>query len=101
MADNTLAHRAQNATTTETMQLPPSAPPVNHGKTQAAWVTCWLIVIGGTVAGLGVAFAWVWMFWAGLGICVLGLVIGGVMKSMGFGQGGAATIAREKTHGGH
>ena len=101
MADNTLAHRAQNATTTEAMHLPPTAAPTNHGKTLAAWVTSWVIVAGGTIAGLAVAFAVVWLFWVGIGICLAGLVAGWVLKSMGYGQGGAATLARQKEHGGH
>ena len=45
MADNTLAHRAQNATRTETMHLPPTAAPTNHGKTLAAWFTTYAVVI--------------------------------------------------------
>src|SRR6188768_293429 len=101
MADNTLAHRAQNATVTESVHLPPSAAPTNHGKTLAAWVTCWTIVIGGTLAGLAVAFALVWGFWVGLGICVAGIVAGLVLKSLGYGQGGEQTIARQKANGGH
>ena len=67
MADNTLAHRAQNATTTETMHLPPTAAPTNHGKTLAAWVTTYSVVIAFTIAGLGVLFAMVWLFWVGIG----------------------------------
>lgn len=101
MADNTLAHRAQHATTTEAVHLPPSAAPTNHGKTFAAWFTCWTIVIGGTIAGLAVAFALVWLFWVGIGICLAGIVIGLVLRSMGYGQGGAITVAREKENGGH
>jgi len=101
MADNTLAHRAQHATKTESVHLPPSAAPTNHGKTLAAWVTCWTIVIGGTIAGLAVAFALVWGFWVGIGICLAGIVAGLVLKAMGYGQGGEQTIARQKANGGH
>ncbi|WP_456844699.1 HGxxPAAW family protein [Cellulomonas sp. P5_C6] len=101
MADNTLAHRAQNATTTEAMHLPPTAAPTNHGKTLAAWFTTYSVVIAFTIAGLGVAFALVWLFWVGIALVVLGLVIGKVLQSSGYGQGGAKTRARAARTGGH
>ena len=45
MADDTLAHRAQNVTVTEKLHLPPTAAPTNHGKTVAAWFTTYAVVI--------------------------------------------------------
>lgn len=101
MADNTLAHRAQNATKTETVHLPPSAPPTNHGRTLAAWVTTWVVVAGGVVAALGVVAAEPWIFWTGLGVVAGGLVLGKVLQVLGYGQGGAATLARQARTGGH
>lgn len=101
MADDTLAHRAQNATVTETVQLPPSSPPANHGKTIAAWTTTWVVVAGGVVAAIGMVLSLVWLFWVGIGLCIAGLVVGKVLSVLGYGQGGAATIARQKAHGGH
>ena len=101
MADNTLAHRAQNATRTETMHLPPTAAPTNHGKTVAAWFTKYAVVITFTIAGLGVLFAMVWLFWVGLGLLVASLVIGKVLQASGYGQGGAKTRARQARTGGH
>ncbi|MFC8191627.1 HGxxPAAW family protein [Cellulomonas sp. NPDC057328] len=101
MADHSLAHRAQHQTPTETVHLPPSTPPTNHGKTVAAWTTTWTIVLGALVAALGVAFALVWLFWVGMGVIVLGIVLGKVLQVLGHGQGGAATLAREKRRGGH
>ena len=65
MADRTLAHRAQNVTVTEKLNLPPTAAPTNHGKTVAAWFTTYAVIIAFTVAGLGVAFALTWLFWVG------------------------------------
>lgn len=101
MADNTLAHRAQHATTTEAMHLPPTAAPTNHGKTVAAWVTTYSVVIAFTIAGLGVLFAMVWLFWVGLALVVLGLVAGKVLQASGHGQGGEKTRARAARTGGH
>ena len=101
MADHSLAHRAQNPTRTETMHLPPTSAPTNHGRTVAAWTTTWVVVLGGVVAGLGVALTVAWLFWAGLGVVAAGLVLGKVLQVLGHGQGGAASLARAQRHGGH
>ncbi|MGY4642284.1 HGxxPAAW family protein [Cellulomonas sp. URHB0016] len=101
MADQSLAHRAQHATRTETVHLPPSAPPTNHGKTLAAWVTTYGVVGGAVVMGVAMTFAIVWLVWVGLGVIVASLVLGKVLQVLGHGQGGAATRAREARSGGH
>lgn len=101
MVDNSLAHRAQNPTRTETIHLPPTTAPTNHGRTVAAWTTTWVVVLGGVVAALGVTFTLVWLFWAGMGVIALGVVLGKVLQLLGHGQGGAATIARAQRRGGH
>jgi len=101
MADQSLAHRAQHPTRTETIHLPPSAPPTNHGKTFAAWFTTYGVVAGFTIAGLAMAFAVVWLVWVGLAICVVTVILGKVLQVLGHGQGGAATLARQARSGGH
>ncbi|MBO9567515.1 MULTISPECIES: HGxxPAAW family protein [Cellulomonas] len=101
MTDHSLAHRAQHPTRTETVHLPPSTPPTNHGRTVAAWTTTWVVVAGALVAALGVAFALVWLFWVGMAIAVGGLVLGKVLQLLGHGQGGAATLARARRRGAH
>jgi hypothetical protein len=101
MADHSLAHRAQNPTRTESVHLPPSAAPTNHGRTVAAWTTTWVVVAGGLVAALAVTFAVVWLFWVGLAVCLVGVVLGLVLRSAGFGQGGAKTLERQARTGGH
>ena len=101
MADDSLAYRAQNATRTETMHLPPTAAPTNHGKTVAAWFTTYAVVITFTIAGLGVLFAMTWLFWLGLGLLAASLVVGKVLQASGYGQGGDKTRARQARTGGH
>jgi len=101
MADNTLAHRAQHPTVTEAVHLPPTAAPKNHGHTIAAWTTTWVVVAGALFAALSMVFAQVALVWTGLGVCLLGLVLGKVLQVLGYGQGGAATLARQKARGGH
>ena len=67
-------------------QLPPSSPPGNHGRTRAAWATASIVLGGALVAAVGVAFATPWVFWVGLGIVIVGVVVGKVMQVLGLGQ---------------
>jgi len=101
MADRTLAHRAQNVTVTEKLNLPPTAAPTNHGRTVAAWFTTYSVIIAFTLAGLGVAFALEWLFWVGLGLVAVSLIVARLLVAAGYGQGGAKTRARQASHGGH
>ncbi|WP_129336197.1 HGxxPAAW family protein [Cellulomonas endophytica] len=96
MVDNSLAHRAQNVTRTEAVHLPKAVPPTNHGHTTAAWTTVWFVLGGAVVASVATIFALVWLFWVGMGVIAVGLVLGRVLKSAGFGQGGERTKAKEE-----
>jgi hypothetical protein len=89
--------RAETGQRMETLRLPPAAPPTNHGQTTAAWTTTLIVLVGATVAGLGMIVATVWLFWVGLGVTILGLVVGKVMQVLGHGQGGARTLAAQRS----
>lgn len=80
----------------ETAYLPPSAPPMNHGATTAAWTTTVLTITGFLVAAIGMVLAISPLFWAGVVITVLGLVVGKVLQALGHGQGGDKTLAKER-----
>jgi hypothetical protein len=57
----------------------------HHGSTPAAWTAVTLILIAFLVGGIGlVAGSWV-VFWAGVALGVVGLVVGMVMQAMGMG----------------
>jgi len=101
MADNSLAHRAQHPTRTEPMNLPPKAPPTNHGHTVAAWTTTWVVVTGAVVVALAMVLELLWLVWVGAVLMLLGLVLGKVLQLMGYGQGGAQTRARQRGRAGH
>ncbi|MFM9135169.1 MAG: HGxxPAAW family protein [bacterium] len=71
-----------------------SAENDNHGQTPAAWTTVIIIMLAFVVGTLGVMLGnWV-MFWVGVGMVVLAVVIGKVMQSMGLGAPG--TSARDR-----
>ena len=72
----------------ELAHLPVASPPRNHGHTVAAWVLVILVLLGAVVAGLALMGDMLWLFWTGLGIVALGVVLGRVLKMLGFGQPG-------------
>lgn len=71
---------------TEKAYLPVASPPRNHGHTTAAWVTVTVVIVGSVAASLGVLFGLPGLFWVGMGVVVLGVVLGRVLKMLGFGQ---------------
>lgn len=71
---------------TEKVHLPVASPPRNHGHTTAAWVTVIVVMAGAVVSSLAVMFAMPWLFWTGVGVILLGLVAGRVLKMLGMGQ---------------
>lgn len=89
--------RAETGQRTETLRLPPAAPPTNHGQTSAAWTTTLIVLVGATIAAVGMIVALAWLFWVGLGVVVLGVVTGKVMQVLGHGQGGARTVAAQRS----
>ena len=72
----------------ETAHLPVASPPRNHGHTVAAWVLVALVLVGAVVAGLALMGDILWLFWTGRAVVVLGVVLGRVLKMLGFGQPG-------------
>lgn len=70
----------------ERARPPVAAPPANHGHTTAAWVTVSLVVVGALVAAAAVVAAQGWLFWLGIGVVVVGVVVGLVLRALGLGQ---------------
>lgn len=80
MADKPLDGSAERA------HLPEVAPPTNHGHTTAAWVTVSVVLVGAVVAAAAVVAAMPWLFWAGIAVIVVGVVLGLVLRALGLGQ---------------
>jgi hypothetical protein len=57
----------------------------DHGSTPAAWTAVTIIMVAFLVGGLGVLIAQPWVFWAGVVLAVVGVVVGKVMQMMGTG----------------
>jgi hypothetical protein len=71
---------------TERTHLPVASPPRNHGHTTAAWVLVVVVLIGAVVSAVAVMVAQPVLFWVGLGIVLVGVILGRVLKMLGFGQ---------------
>ena len=59
--------------------------PHQHGSSVAAWTAVSVITLGFIVGGVGIWLASPVMFYVGVGLCVLGVVVGKVLALMGFG----------------
>lgn len=84
----------------EHVRPPVAAPPANHGHTLAAWVTVALVMAGGVLAAAGVLSGHAALFWAGLAVVVIALVVGRALKAFGFGQpepSGPASSSKEES----
>jgi hypothetical protein len=67
-----------------------SAEHDDHGSTPAAWTAVTIIMIAFVVGGVGVLIAQPWVFWAGVVLTVIGIVVGKVMQMMGMGATSAS-----------
>lgn len=57
----------------------------NHGNTPAAWTAVLIALAGFLVGGVGLMATIMPLFWAGLIMQPLALIVGVVMSRMGFG----------------
>ena len=63
-----------------------SADDNDHGSTPAAWTAVSIILLGMTISGFALWHASATAFWAGLGVCLAGSIVGKVMQSLGYGK---------------
>jgi hypothetical protein len=62
-----------------------SAEHDDHGSTPAAWTAVTIIMIAFVVGGVGVLIANAAVFWAGVVLAFVGIIVGKVMQMMGMG----------------
>lgn len=65
-----------------------------HGNTVAAWTGVFIMLIGTTIAAVGNVIFNDVIFYAGIGVVVLGLIVGIILRLAGFGKNGK----RSKDH---
>ena len=64
----------------------PEIAPHNHGRTVAAWVTNTGLVIAAILAAVGIAIPAHAVTFTGIGLAVLSLAAGAVLRALGYGQ---------------
>jgi hypothetical protein len=57
----------------------------HHSNTPAAWTGVTFILIGFVVGGIGLVVGSAWLFWIGVILTPIGLIVGKVMQKMGLG----------------
>lgn len=62
---------------------------IGHGNTPAAWTCVLIMMAGGLISSIGFIIASVLWFCIGLGVMVLGLIVGFILKKAGYGVGGS------------
>lgn len=63
----------------------------DHGSTPAAWTTVVIITLAFTVSTLAVVLGNWPMFWAGVGLVVVGAIVGKAMQAAGLGKSAPAS----------
>lgn len=84
MATNTAANNAPAID-------PMHAEAAGHGNSVAAWSAVGIMLVGTLIGCVGFTTANIAILAAGVGVIVLGLIVGAVMKAAGYGVGGSKT----------
>ena len=58
----------------------------DHGHTVAAWTGVTIIMVAFLVGAYGVVIAQPTVFWVGIGLIAVGVVVGKVLALMGYGK---------------
>lgn len=59
-----------------------------HGNSPAAWTAVIIMLIGFAIGTFAFFNEIVWLVWASVGLVLVGLVAGAVLKKLGYGVGG-------------
>jgi type IV secretory pathway TrbD component len=58
----------------------------HHGNTPAAWTGVLIILVGFVLGGIGLIVDNWWVFWIGVALWPIALIVGTVMARMGMGS---------------
>ncbi|MBG6224896.1 hypothetical protein IWX63_001458 [Arthrobacter sp. CAN_A2] len=70
---------------------------IGHGNSPAAWTCVLIMLVGAAIASFAYILAstegnhdfGTLLFWGGIGIMVVGLIVGFIMRKIGYGVGGS------------
>jgi hypothetical protein len=57
----------------------------HHGNTPAAWTGVTLVLLAFVVGGIGLVIGSMTVFWIGVALAPLGVIVGKIMQKMGLG----------------
>jgi hypothetical protein len=57
----------------------------HHGNTPAAWTGVLIVLLGFSVGGIGLVIGSEMLFWIGVALAPLGVIVGKVMQKIGLG----------------
>ncbi|MDQ4489630.1 HGxxPAAW family protein [Sinomonas sp. ASV486] len=77
--------RSSQAGTNEVMH----GEDLGHGNSPAAWTCVFIMMLGSIVSCIAFAIANTPVFWAGIVVIAIGLVVGWAMRRAGYGVGGS------------
>ena len=63
----------------------------NHGNTPAAWTAVVVALLGFLVGGIGLMVGSMTMFWIGVALAPVALVVGSILSKMGYGSAGTTS----------
>ena len=66
-----------------------------HGHSPAAWTAITIMLIGFSIGTAAFYFEQAWLVWASVGLVLVGLLVGAVMKRVGYGVGGSKVTVKE------
>jgi hypothetical protein len=58
----------------------------HHGNTPAAWTGVTIVLLGFLVGGIGLALENMTMFWIGVALGPIGVIVAVIMSKMGLGE---------------
>lgn len=56
-----------------------------HGNSPAAWTAVVIMLVAFVIGTVAFFFAIEWLVWASVGLVLVGLIVGWIMKRMGYG----------------
>jgi membrane protein YdbS with pleckstrin-like domain len=59
-----------------------------HGNSPAAWVAVIIMLVAFAIGTFAFWFDQAWLVWASVGLLIVGLIVGLVLKVLGYGVGG-------------
>lgn len=65
-----------------------------HGNSPAAWTAVVIMLVAMTIGTIAFWFAVVWVVWASAALMVVGLLVGLIMKKLGYGANGTRFVPK-------